>query len=121
MVAWGWNGGGQTTIPAGLANVTGIAAGWLHTVAVRANGAVVAWGGNESRQTNVPAGLANAVAVAAGFGHTLVLRDATSGNFMPPPPPVISASPPETVAGKRSMPRGAGPPFFSPTWLYCEP
>ena len=19
------------------------------------------------------------------------------------------------------MPRGAGPPFFSPTWLYCEP
>ena len=26
-----------------------------------------------------------------------------------------------TVATNRSMPRGAGPPFFSPTRLYCEP
>ena len=25
------------------------------------------------------------------------------------------------VAGWRSMPRGAGPAFFSPTRLYCEP
>jgi hypothetical protein len=25
------------------------------------------------------------------------------------------------VAAKRSMPRGAGPPRFSPTRLYCEP
>ena len=27
----------------------------------------------------------------------------------------------ETVDGKWSMPRGAGPAFFSPTRLYCEP
>ena len=26
-----------------------------------------------------------------------------------------------SATAKRSMPRGAGPPFFSPTWLYCEP
>ena len=26
-----------------------------------------------------------------------------------------------TVTGKRSMPRGAGPAFFSPAWLYCDP
>ena len=26
-----------------------------------------------------------------------------------------------TFMGKRSMPRGAGPPFFSPTRLYWEP
>src|SRR5919106_537245 len=29
--------------------------------------------------------------------------------------------PPLICIGKRSIPRGAGPPFFSPTWLYCEP
>ena len=29
--------------------------------------------------------------------------------------------PPATVMAKRSRPRGAGPPFFSPTRLYCEP
>ena len=28
---------------------------------------------------------------------------------------------PDTVIGKRSRPRGAGPPFFSPLRLYCEP
>src|SRR6478735_12150505 len=26
-----------------------------------------------------------------------------------------------TATGNRSRPRGAGPPFFSPTRLYCEP
>ncbi len=29
--------------------------------------------------------------------------------------------PPEISVAKLSMPRGAGPPFFSPAWLYCEP
>src|SRR4026207_950510 len=29
--------------------------------------------------------------------------------------------PPDTEIGKRSRPRGAGPPFFSPLRLYCEP
>src|SRR3546814_1563630 len=30
-------------------------------------------------------------------------------------------TPPETDMAKRSRPRGAGPPFFSPTWLYWLP
>src|SRR5207302_9787673 len=29
--------------------------------------------------------------------------------------------PPDVSIGKRSRPRGAGPPFFSPTRLYFEP
>src|SRR5437879_9547004 len=29
--------------------------------------------------------------------------------------------PPSTLTTKRSRPRGAGPPFFSPTRLYCDP
>ncbi len=34
VVAWGWNGFGQTTVPAGLGGVTAIAAGVYHTVAL---------------------------------------------------------------------------------------
>src|SRR2546426_4758418 len=36
-------------------------------------------------------------------------------------PVSITTEPPDTWIGKRSRPRGAGPPFFSPTRLYCEP
>src|SRR6478752_3983882 len=36
-------------------------------------------------------------------------------------PVSITTLPPVTATPKRSMPRGAGPPFFSPTRLYCEP
>src|SRR5437588_782728 len=36
-------------------------------------------------------------------------------------PVLIVTWPPVTSAGKRSSPRGAGPPFFSPTRLYLEP
>ena len=37
------------------------------------------------------------------------------------PVSTVTSPLPSTVTGKRSMPRGAGPAFFSPTWLYCEP
>src|SRR5947207_6229084 len=36
-------------------------------------------------------------------------------------PVSIVTFPPATLMGNRSSPRGAGPPFFSPTRLYCDP
>jgi uncharacterized delta-60 repeat protein len=51
-----------------------IAAGYYHSLALRADGTVVAWGDNYYGQTNVPAGLTNAVAIAAGYYHSLALR-----------------------------------------------
>ncbi len=71
VVVWG---NGQSTIPAGLSGVTGIAGGESHTVAVKSDGAVVTWGGNESGQTTIPAGLSNVLAVAAGDVHTVALK-----------------------------------------------
>jgi Tol biopolymer transport system component len=73
VVAWGWNGDGQTDVPAGLSGVTAIAGGYTHTVALKSDGMVVAWGDNSYGKTNVPAGLSNVTAIAAG-SHTLALK-----------------------------------------------
>jgi alpha-tubulin suppressor-like RCC1 family protein len=68
VVAWG------TTVPPGLSNAVGLAAGGGFSLALRADGTVLAWGQNESGEGDVPAGLNNAVAVAAGIQHRLALR-----------------------------------------------
>jgi hypothetical protein len=75
VVAWGYNGYGQTNVPAGLTGVvTAIAAGGYHTVVLKTNGTVVAWGDNSYGQTNVPAGLSGVTAIAAGWWHTVALK-----------------------------------------------
>ncbi len=54
VMAWGWNYYGQTNVPAGLINVTAIAAGLSHTVALKSDGTVVGWGSNEDGQITLP-------------------------------------------------------------------
>lgn len=78
LFASGNNEYGQTTIPPGLSNVTAVAAGYNHSVALKRDGTVVAWGYNGSGQTSVPSGLAGVVAIAAGYDYTVALkRDGT--------------------------------------------
>jgi len=74
VVGWGWNDHGESTAPADLDNVTAVAAGWHHSVALKSAGVVVAWGDNTSRQTAVPADLGTVVSIAAGGTHTVALR-----------------------------------------------
>lgn len=79
LVAWGDNTNGQATIPAGLTNVTRIAAGGGpgggHNLAVRSDGTLVAWGANFHGQTTIPAGLTGIInAIAAGGYHSLALK-----------------------------------------------
>ena len=74
LVAWGDNQAGQTNVPDGLTDVRAIAAGGLHTVALKSDGTVVAWGDNRFGQTNVPGGLTGVQAVAAGAAHTVALK-----------------------------------------------
>jgi pyridoxal phosphate enzyme (YggS family) len=64
--AWGWNSYGQADVPADLGPVTAIAAGQIHTVALRTDGMVRAWGANGDGQTGVPSYLGAATAIAAG-------------------------------------------------------
>ena len=83
---------GQATVPIGLNNITAIAAGSYHSLALKQNGTVVAWGENYSGQVNgaasfypsytAPANpvtlngvvLSGVTAIAAGDNHTVALR-----------------------------------------------
>jgi Regulator of chromosome condensation (RCC1) repeat len=74
VVAWGDNTYGQTNVPTGLSGVTGISAGWYHSLGLKSDGTVVAWGYNDLGQTDVPASLSGVTAIAAGGFHNLALR-----------------------------------------------
>ncbi len=81
VVAWGCGSGydsGQCAVPAGLSDVTAIAAGgWhieSHSLALKSDGTVVAWGSNSYGETTVPAGLNNVTAISAGVYHNLALK-----------------------------------------------
>jgi hypothetical protein len=72
VVGWGSNNDGQRTIPAGLTNVSAIAAGPYHSLALKDDGTVVGWG-NASGAT-VPVGVTHVSAIAAGERHSLALK-----------------------------------------------
>ena len=64
---------GQTNVPPDLTNVVAVAAGYFHSVALRADGTVVAWGDNTRNQTIIPPQAAGVIAIAAGVFHTAAL------------------------------------------------
>ena len=73
VVAWGYDGGGETDVPLGLSGVTAIAA-FSQSLALKSDGTVVAWGADNWGQADVPVGLSSVVAVSAGSGHSLALK-----------------------------------------------
>ena len=74
VVAWGNTCCGQTNLPAGLSDVTAIAAGGFHSLALKSDGTIVAWGENFYGQRDVPAGLSDVTAISAGYAHNLALK-----------------------------------------------
>ncbi|RPJ26424.1 MAG: hypothetical protein EHM35_14890, partial [Planctomycetaceae bacterium] len=74
VYTWGDNKAGQLASPLMLTNVSALAAGAFHALALNGDTTVTAWGKNANGQTNVPAGLTNVVAVAAGGDHSLALK-----------------------------------------------
>ncbi|XID93377.1 immunoglobulin-like domain-containing protein [Paenibacillaceae bacterium WGS1546] len=71
----------ELNIPAGLSNVTAIAAGYYHALALKSDGTVTAWGngywGDTPDVSTVPAELTGetVVAIAAGDDHSLALKE----------------------------------------------
>jgi alpha-tubulin suppressor-like RCC1 family protein len=94
VFGWGENGYSQNTPPVGLSNVTSIAAGGQHSLALTNSGRVIGWGFNAygqclgtnssgSRITSTPTGqpvqlagvdLNGIVSVASGYYHSVALR-----------------------------------------------
>jgi alpha-tubulin suppressor-like RCC1 family protein len=72
--AWGDNDYGQTSVPLGLSNAVGIAAGGWHALALSGDGTVIAWGLHNLNQVEIPAGLTNVIAISAGQDHSLALK-----------------------------------------------
>src|ERR1035437_5389597 len=70
VVAWGDGAAGQTTVPAGLTDVTAIAGGGRHALALKSDGTVAAWG----ELSYVPPDLTDVTAVSAGWAFDLALK-----------------------------------------------
>ena len=60
--------------PSSATNVTDIASGYGHYLALQRDGTVVAWGENSHGQINVPAGLNDVAAIAAGLDYNIALK-----------------------------------------------
>lgn len=74
VVGNGLNQVGQITIPSGLTSVSALAAGYVHSLALKSDGTVVAWGTNFQGQTAVPSGLVDVVAVSGGYLQSFALK-----------------------------------------------
>lgn len=75
--AWGLSlpADNRTTVPSGMDDVTGVAAGWNHNLALDSAGEITAWGSNDSGQLNVPSTLTAAQKVVAGDSYSAALSD----------------------------------------------
>jgi formylglycine-generating enzyme required for sulfatase activity/alpha-tubulin suppressor-like RCC1 family protein len=75
VVGWGYNIDQQSDTPADLTDVLAVAAGNVHSLALRPDGTLYAWGGWSSGATSIPAGLAEVVEIRAQDYGNLALRD----------------------------------------------
>ena len=75
-VVWGTNYCNPTPLPAGLTNITTLAAGNCYFLALRSDGTVVGWGlDSSSFFLAPPPDLANVRALAVGYQHALALKN----------------------------------------------
>jgi hypothetical protein len=73
VVAWG-NSNFMRAIPSGLPNVTAIAAGNFHGLALLNDGTVVGWGYNYDGGLSIPSDLAGVEAISSRQNHNLALK-----------------------------------------------
>jgi alpha-tubulin suppressor-like RCC1 family protein len=76
IVAWGYNGYGQCTVPSPNTGFTAIAAAYYHSLGLKTDGSIVAWGNIGP----VPSPNTDFTAIAAGGYHSLGLK--TDGSIV---------------------------------------
>lgn len=97
-------------VPAGLSDVTAMAVGGAHALALKSDGSVVAWGDNSLQQTDVPEDLSDVQAIAAGANYSLALKvDGTLVAWGELEEGTPIAVPPGAAAGVAAI--AAGPDF----------
>ena len=74
LLGWGSDPDGRANPPLGVPDVIDLAAGFVHSLALKSDGKVLAWGGNGDGQATVPGSLTGVTAVAAGKTHSLALK-----------------------------------------------
>jgi alpha-tubulin suppressor-like RCC1 family protein len=76
VITWGNPGGQESIVPAGLSNVTAVAAGTSSSLALKDDGTLIFWGNSYwgTSSSNFPPGLTNISAIALGYAHALALR-----------------------------------------------
>ena len=74
VVAWGDNSHAQTNVPPDRTNLTAVAGGSFHSLALGAAGEVIGWGEASSGEIFPPAGLSNVTEIAAGAAFSLARR-----------------------------------------------
>jgi len=78
VVAWGDQTDGKCTFPSGVSNegFIAVAAGYRHSLGLKADATIVAWGSNANGQRDLPPEISNSnfVAIAAGAYFTLGLK-----------------------------------------------
>jgi hypothetical protein len=78
VAAWGYNGSGQTDVPAGATNVAAAACGGLHNLALHHDQSLSGWGYNFYGQTSTPTNPAPPCSIAGGGNHSLAVIRNTS-------------------------------------------
>jgi hypothetical protein len=78
VVVWGSNAYGERDVPAGLTDVTALAAGACYSLALKGDGTVVAWGTGNG-MSDFPAELsdptkAHVTAISSHYAHNLALK-----------------------------------------------
>ncbi|MGB3464118.1 MAG: cadherin domain-containing protein [Cyclobacteriaceae bacterium] len=71
---WGDNSFSQLFDPFQSINITQVATGFEHSIAIVNGSSVIAWGDNTYGQLNVPTNIISPVKVVAGLGHSVVLQ-----------------------------------------------
>ena len=74
VVGWGDNSSGESSQPAGVSNLVGVACGGLYSLGLKSDGTVFGWG-NSYNNRFPPAGLSNIVAIAAGNDNSVALQN----------------------------------------------